>query len=92
MAASRSVARLNVRLPADLKRTIEAAAARTGQSLSDFAVSSLAQSARQVLREQQTTELSERDRQRFAALLDDETAKPNAALRKAAKRSQKLVG
>ena len=35
-------ARLNFRLPADLKQTIEEAAARLGQSVTDFAVSTLA--------------------------------------------------
>jgi len=42
-------ARLNFRLPADLKTTIEEAAACLGQSVSDFAVSTLAQTARNVI-------------------------------------------
>jgi uncharacterized protein (DUF1778 family) len=45
-----------------------------------------------VLNEQQVTRLSERDRKVFAALLEDESIKPNAALIKAAKRYKKQVG
>ena len=79
-------ARLNFRLPADLKRTIEAAAACLGQSVSDFAISSLAQTARNVIEQTQVTRLSNRDRDTFMALLDDADARPNKALKAAAKR------
>lgn len=85
-------ARINFRLNSDLKKTIEDAAAQMGQSVSDFAISTLVQAARQVLNEQQVTRLSERDRKVFAALLEDESSKPNAALIKAAKRYKKQVG
>jgi uncharacterized protein (DUF1778 family) len=87
-----SDARINFRLNSDLKKTIEDAAAQMGQSVSDFAISTLVQAARQVLNEQQVTRLSERDRKVFAALLEDESSKSNAALIKAAKRYKKQVG
>jgi uncharacterized protein (DUF1778 family) len=87
-----SDARINFRLSSDLKQTIEDAAAQMGQSVSDFAISTLVQAARQVLHEQQVTRLSERDRKVFAALLEDESSKPNAALIKAAKRFKKQGG
>jgi len=92
VSATNSDARINFRLSGDLKKTIEDAAAELGQSISDFAISTLVQTARQILRDQQVTRLSERDRQRFAAMLDDESSKPCDALVKAAKRYRKQVG
>lgn len=71
MATTNSDARINFRLNSDLKKTIEDAAAEMGQSISDFAISTLVQAARKVLQDQHVTRLSERDRQVFAALLDD---------------------
>jgi uncharacterized protein (DUF1778 family) len=91
MPTSNSDARINFRLSSDLKKTIEDAAAEMGQSISDFAISTLVQSARKILQEQQVTRLSERDRERFVALLDDQSTKPNEALVKAAKRYKKQV-
>jgi uncharacterized protein (DUF1778 family) len=92
MPSANSDARINFRLSSELKQTIEDAAAQMGQSISDFAVSTLVQTARKILHEQQVTRLSERDRERFVALLDDESTKPNEALVKAAKRYKKQVG
>ena len=79
-------ARLNFRLPAELKTTIEAAAACLGQSVSDFAISTVAQTARNVIEQHQITRLSNRDRDTFMALLDAADARPNKALKAAAKR------
>jgi uncharacterized protein (DUF1778 family) len=84
--ASPNEARLNFRLPVELKTTIEEAAACLGQSVSDFAISSLAQTARNVIEQTQVTRLSNRDRDTFMALLDDADARPNKALKAAAKR------
>ncbi|MCU0707805.1 MAG: DUF1778 domain-containing protein [Pirellula sp.] len=69
-----------------MKKSIEDAAAELGQSVIDFAISTLVQAARKVLHDQHITRLSERDRQDFATMLDDESRKPNDALVKAAKR------
>jgi uncharacterized protein (DUF1778 family) len=91
MPGTQQPARLNFRLPAEFKQTIEEAAAELGQSVSDFAVSALVQSARQVIREQGVTKLSRRDRKAFVELLDGKAAKPNTALRKAAKRYKQQV-
>jgi uncharacterized protein (DUF1778 family) len=85
-------ARLNFRLPRELKEVIEAAAAHRGQSVSEFAVSTLAQSARGVIQEHDVTVLSNRDRDLFLSLLDDVDAKPNEALKKAAERYKKHLG
>ncbi len=79
-----SDARLDFRLPADVKTTIEAAAACLGQSVSDFAISTLAQTARSVIEQHLITRLSNRDRDSFMALLDDTDARPNKALKAAA--------
>jgi uncharacterized protein (DUF1778 family) len=91
MSTAKSDARINFRLSSDLKRTIEDAAAQVGQSISDFAISTLVQTARRILDEQQVTRLSKRDQRIFADMLDDTSSKPNAALVKAAKRYKKQV-
>jgi uncharacterized protein (DUF1778 family) len=85
-------ARLNFRLPAEIKQTIEDAAACLGQSVSDFAVSTLGQTARNVLQQETVTRLSRRDRDLVVALLGDEDARPNQALAAAAKRYKKRRG
>lgn len=84
--AASTDARLNFRLPAELKQTIEEAAARTGQSVSDFAVSTLVRTARDVIEQESVTRLSNRDRQVFVSLLDDKKARANDALTAAARK------
>ena len=89
MAASqkqqKSDARLDFRLSHQVKEVIEQAAAVSGQSMSDFAVSVLYRTAKEVLEREQTTRLSHRDRDVFLAMLDSD-AKPNEALKRAARR------
>jgi uncharacterized protein (DUF1778 family) len=85
-------ARLNFRLSPDLKTLIEEAAAVLGQSVSDYAVSTLVRNSRDVLQQTQVTKLSNRDRDLFIAMLDDTDAKPNKALSEAAKRYKKRIG
>lgn len=89
---TRNDARLNFRLPVVLKQTIEQAAALQGQTVSDFAISTLTQSARTVIEDHDRTVLSNRDRNRFVALLDDADANPIAALRSAARKYKKKLG
>ena len=91
MSTAKSEARINFRLSNELKQTIEDAAAEMGQSVSDFAVSTLVQTARKILHDQQVTRLSDRDRQHFVSILDGESSKPNDALASAAKRYKKQV-
>lgn len=86
MPATKADARINVRLSGELKRTIEEAAAALGQSVSEFAVGTVVQEARRVLREVEATRLSNQDRDRFLAALEASDARPNANLRAAAKR------
>jgi uncharacterized protein (DUF1778 family) len=92
MANVNNDARLNFRLSSELKKTIEDAAVQTGQSVSDFAISTLIQESRRILHEEQVTRLTERDRQLFSEMLDDGSTKPNSALVKAANRYKKQVG
>lgn len=81
-------ARLDVRLNSQLKELIQEAAELTGQSITDFAVSTLAEAARRIVYQNSMTVLSNRDRDAFMALLESDEA-PNEALRKAAKRQRK---
>ncbi len=85
-------ARLNFRLPTALKETIEEAANRLGQSVSDFAVSTLVQTAREVIEQENVTRLSARDRDVFVALLDKPSIQPNEALKAAARKYKKHRG
>ena len=91
MPRNESDARLSLRLTGELKRIIEDAAAQMGQTVSDFAISTLLQASRHVLDEQQLTRLSKRDRQRFSEMLDDRSTSPNEALTKAVKRYKEQI-
>jgi uncharacterized protein (DUF1778 family) len=91
-SATKTGARLNVRLSQPLKEVIEEAAAAMGQTVSDFAVSTLVQAARQVVEKRQVTELTNRDRDLFLALLDDTSRRPNKALKDAAAKYRKRRG
>ena len=84
-------ARLGVRLPEAHKRLVEQAAAVRGQSVSDFAVSSLVQLSREIIEEANVTRLSARDRDRFLALISED-AQPNDALDRAAQRFKDARG
>jgi len=90
-SSTRSSARLNFRLSPELKSMIEEAAAATGQSVSDFALSTLLQGSRNVLQQCQITQLSNRDRDKFIALLDASESRPNRALVKAARDYRKRI-
>ena len=91
MSTVKNDARLNFRLPEELKATIEKAAAQSGQSVSDFAVSTLVREARALIREHDVTELSGRDRDIFVSILDDADAAPNDTLRAAAERYKEEI-
>ncbi|MCH8006847.1 MAG: DUF1778 domain-containing protein [Planctomycetes bacterium] len=62
VTTSRNDARLNFRLASELKEVIEQAAAHLGQTVSDFAISTLVQNARSVIEEHDRTELTNQDR------------------------------
>ena len=77
-------ARLDVRLPNQLKEIIQQAAELNGQSITDFVVSTLSETARRVVQRERLTVLSDGDRDIFLKMLDAD-AKPSPALRKAAR-------
>ena len=81
---SSSDSHLNFRLSHELKSVIEQAAGYLGQSVSEFAVSTLVRSAHDVIEQHDRTELTKRDREIFLAMLDDADAMPNAELSSAA--------
>ncbi len=77
--------RLDFRLAADHKALIEQASQVQGQTVSDFAVSTLVRAALLTIEQASATRLSQRDGKVFLAMLD-RSAKPNAALKRAARR------
>ncbi len=83
-------ARLNFRLKPDIKERIEKAAAVTGKTLTEFAVTALADTAEEVLERYRVTRLSDRDRDIFLAILD-RSSEPNQALKRAAKTHKRLI-
>ena len=92
-STSQSDARIEFRLSSARKKEIERAALIQNRSLTEFATAILTETARKVLAEHSQHEhvqLSDRDRDRFFAMLDA-PAHPNAALRAAAKRHRQRV-
>ncbi|MFB3892494.1 MAG: DUF1778 domain-containing protein [Phycisphaerae bacterium] len=90
MTTASSSSRLAVRLDPELKDLIERAAAVLGQTISSFAVSTLTTEARKVVEEHEIIRLSNRDRDRILALLDNPPA-PSERLRRAMKRHSEAV-
>lgn len=85
------VARLNIRLSAEIKERIEKAATLSGVSLTDFTVANLSQVADDILERHRTRKLSDRDRDIFLKMLDDTKEEPNEALKDAFKAHDKLI-
>jgi len=78
-------ARIHFRLPQEAKEVIERAALASGLTVTDFAITALLQSAHETLNRQAQRQLSNRDRDLFLKMLDED-AGPNEALRQAARR------
>ncbi len=85
-----TIARLNFRLPSEVKEKIERAAVASGLTVTDFAVHALVNTADEVLERQHTRKLSKRDRDIFLALLDSDD-EPNEALKSAFQARQELI-
>jgi uncharacterized protein (DUF1778 family) len=85
-----TVSRLNFRLPVELKEKIERAAIVSGVTVTDFAISVLANSAADVLEKHQNRILSDRDRDIFLAMLDSD-GEPNDELKKLAQEYKNRV-
>ncbi len=90
MPGSSADARIEFRIPAGAKNQIERAAAIQGRTVSDFAKEVLTRSARAVIEEHQTVQLSDRDRDIFLKMLDADAA-PNAALTSAARKQRSRI-
>lgn len=83
-------ARLSLRLDARLKALIERAAGYSGETVTSYVIATLLRDARLVVREHEIVVLSDRDRDRFLALLDEPPV-PSAALKRAARRHRDLI-
>ncbi len=80
-----ATARLDFRLNDEHKQSIEQAARESGQSLTEFAISTLLRAAREIIQQSHAARLSNSDREIFLAMLDSDT-EPNASLQQAAAR------
>lgn len=83
--------KITIRQPEPLKSKVEKAAALRGMTVTSFINGILELAADKTLSRIQTRELSERDSTALLALLS-KPARPNAALRRAAKRHRKITG
>ena len=83
-------ARLNFRLPSEIKERVENAALISGVTVTDFAITALANTAEDVLEKHQTRTLSNRDRDIFLAMLDSDR-EPNEELKKLAEEYKNRV-
>ncbi len=90
MQTTRSLSRLSIRLPLELKERIEQAAVISGVSLTDFTISNLSESADEILERQQYRRLSDRDRELFLAMLDS-TTEPSEELADAFRARRELI-
>lgn len=84
--------RLEARVSRETKVLFERAAALEGRSLTDFLVTSGVEAAKRAIREKEFLDLTERDRTAFVTMLLMPAPEPNARLRKAAARHQRLLG
>jgi len=85
-----SEARIEFRLPSDIKKQIEKAAQVSGRTITDFAKDVLTREAQAVLGQHEVISLSGRDRDVFLKILESDPT-PNAALMAADKRQRKRV-
>ena len=78
--------RLEARVSQDAKQLCQKAASIQGITLTDFVVNSAVEAAKRTVRENDFADLTYRDRVAFVEALLKAPTKPNAKLRKAAKR------
>lgn len=74
--------RINLRTSAETKNLLARAASLRGMSLSNFLLEAAQQLAQEVVKEHEQILLSQRDWEKFALILDDDSP-PNAKLQKA---------
>ncbi len=83
--------KITIRQPEPLKSKVEKAAALRGMTVTSFINGILELAADKTLSRIQARELSERDSTALLAMLS-KPARPNAALRRAAKRHREIAG
>lgn len=83
---------INLSITREQAQLVADAASTLGQTVKEFAISVVEREAIQVLRDAHITRLSNRDRDAFLDVLDSIVAKPNQALKTAARRYKKLGG
>lgn len=83
--------RLDFRISPEHKALIERAASAQGQTVSNFAISTLLKAAEEAIHSETMRVLSARDGRRFLAMIDAVPA-PNAALKAAAARYRESAG
>lgn len=84
------IARFNFRLPAEIKQRIERAAIASGVTVTDFAISAMANTADDVLDRQHSRTLSTRDSEIFLGMLEN-PPEPKVALLDAIKEHRRRV-
>ena len=82
--------RLDFRISSENKRLIEQAASISELTVSDFILSVTLPIAKEKLAESHVTKLSERDRDLFLALLEDDS-EPNEVLRRGANKYEEYL-
>ena len=88
-ASTRKPARLEARITSEHKQLLKRAAAFEGRTVTEFVVNSALDAARRLVREHTTMQLTAQDSRVFVdAIL--KPPKPNARLRQAARRYQKM--
>jgi uncharacterized protein (DUF1778 family) len=90
MITAKKEARLELRLAKQSRKLIAEAASMSGQTMTEFVVGAAVESAGRVLAEERITRLTRRDSEQFVRILN--AAKPNRALRAAARRFKRDHG
>lgn len=85
-ASGTDKARMNFRLPGEIKKRVARAAAISGQEMTDFAVSTLSERADEVIERHTRIVLNGEDHNFFLRALEDNSRVPSARSRVAAER------
>mgnify|MGYP000323084526 CR=1 FL=1 len=88
--STETITKINFRVPSEIKEVVERAALVSGLTMTDFAIQTLLERANEVLEHYEMRKLSDRDRDIFLALLDEEP-QPNEALRGAFAAHDRLI-
>ncbi len=84
--------RIDLRVPAEQKDLIERAAVLTGQSVTTFLLGASLRLASEIVRDYETMELTNRERDILLAALDDPNPTPTPAFLRSVERCKTLIG